>query len=280
MSSKTKAKGNRAESRNLEHNYNIQKKRKSRLITIATISVTVVLIVVVVHFLPASPPQTVKGNDLPSTMYGFHLISNSPLISPNAPSFLFLGSEACPFCAAESWPIFLAMHTLGGSWKGTSFIYSDPTDVYPHTPGISFYNASLDSAPINFIEFEMSNSTWAPLQKLNQSVQQIYDTYDPHGYIPFLLVDGIYARTGSSYLPSVLSGLSYSTVYSIITNKSTRLLPQVFSEANNITSLVNSLSSRFHASSPSVLSRSSDYGSTAYLMASYSVRAYIILGKV
>jgi len=60
----------------------------------------------------------------------FTLVSNSILSEYGKIVILFIGAEACPFCAAESWSIVSALSKYG-TWNGLSPIISNATDSIP-----------------------------------------------------------------------------------------------------------------------------------------------------
>jgi hypothetical protein len=144
-----------------------------------------------------------QRTSLPIDIGDFQKISNKILLSGGKPWILFMGSEACPYCAAESWAIFDYLNQKG-TITNIQYIYSNSSDIYPNTPGISFANSSFESKSIGFTGIEMSNRNWQPLNDINQSDLNLFNQYDSKGEIPFILVDGIYLKLGSSYSPGLL----------------------------------------------------------------------------
>jgi hypothetical protein len=127
------------------------------------------------------------------------------------PVVFFYGSEACPYCSAGSWAIFEALQQFG-TWSGTGYASSSPTDVYPNTPEVSLSGSSLASSYISWDPREDPDT-----QQINapstDAVEHAYvSTYDSGGSIPFFVVGGVYIHVGSLVSPAVLQGLSASQV--------------------------------------------------------------------
>ncbi len=156
---------------------------------------------------------TSPGNSaLPNSIGDFSKESGASYSPVGNINVLFIGSQACPFCAAESWSIYLALSSLGGKWTDLSFIYSNRSDIFPDTPGLNFANATYSGGGITFHGYEISNRNWTPYQKLNNTNDALFNQYDQKNDIPFMLIGGVYGHTGSSYPPSILANVTGGTV--------------------------------------------------------------------
>lgn len=152
---------------------------------------------------------------------------------------LYIGSEGCPFCAAESWALYNSLRNYG-SWSGVTQSYSNSTTKYPDTPGLSFYDASLSSSAVHFTGYETYSSNWKPLEKLNQTDQSLFQEYDPLEKIPFVLTDGIYMRVGSAIKLSLLHNFTTQEVLNDLSSKTaTSHSSAILSESNNISGVLN-----------------------------------------
>ena len=151
-----------------------------------------------------------QRTSLPIDIGDFQKISNKILLSGGKPWILFMGSEACPYCAAESWAIFDYLNQKG-TITNIQYIYSNSSDIYPNTPGISFANSSFESKSIGFTGIEMSNRNWQPLNDINQS------DLNPTSYdilTQFILGIGNSAMT--NYANSLFSQLTFIYIYFVV----------------------------------------------------------------
>lgn len=175
---------------------------------------------------------------LPPYVGRYALVSQKPLISGGKPVFLFIGSEACPYCAAESWAIVSALSSVG-SWEGLAPIISNATDSIPSVPGYTFANASLSSSSLVLWEVELNTRSWAQyLQQPNQTELALWQKLDPNGIIPFILIGGMYLGLGTFINPSLEENAQWNAVYSSVQNETGQFALQVHSEAENITSVL------------------------------------------
>lgn len=166
------------------------------------------------------------------TSIGSFLKVATPVAHQNKVTLLFIGSIACPYCAAESWVLYEALQHFG-KWSGTQFIYSNSTDIYPNTPGLEFSNVSLTSSNVQFSGFEIYNRSWEPLQTLNHTDRELFSKYDQSGSFPFIMIGNSYLELGSSYSPSILSNLTCQQVLNYINSGGQGQIPSNISEQVN-----------------------------------------------
>ena len=97
-----------------------QKSRNSnwRLATVAVIAIVLFLVVYIALF-----QTNDSGNSQQSerTIGDFSRVSNSPLTDDGKVVVLSIGAEACPYCAAESWPPFEVYLILKSSFNKYSW---------------------------------------------------------------------------------------------------------------------------------------------------------------
>lgn len=178
---------------------------------------------------------------LPSSIAGFLKVSNN-VTSPNSKTWvLYVGSEACPFCTAESWSIYYSLEERG-IWMNVTQEYSNSSDIYSSTPGLSFYGATYSSSSIDFTGFEISNTNWQPLQKLNLTDSVLFKDYDFSEKIPFILVDGIFMQVGSATSPKLLQNQTAQDVMNDLKNNViNNFSKSIIREAHNITEVINEI---------------------------------------
>lgn len=194
--------------------------KKSGVVIIAVLFITILLVLVAIYETEKLPTGTSGGNttnNFPDSISGFSKISTSPSQINGKIPVQFIGSLACPFCAEFSWSLYSVLAS-SGTWHGIEDIYSNYTDRYPDTPGLSFANATYSSLSIVFLENEISNRHWESYQSLNTTNQKLFSSDDPSGEIPFILIGGMYLRIGDYYSPAVLANTSGSSIMTWLSN--------------------------------------------------------------
>ncbi|MGH3261665.1 MAG: DUF929 family protein [Trebonia sp.] len=153
-------------------------------------------------------------------------ISGAPLTSGGKPEVLYLGAEYCPYCAAERWPMIVALSRFG-SFKGLATIRSAAVDgtgaaePFPNTATWTFAHASYASKYLTFTPVEeytnipdKSTGGYTPLDTPTAQQQALITKYDAanRGAIPFIDYGNKYMSVGASYDPGVLSGRTWSQI--------------------------------------------------------------------
>lgn len=181
----------------------------------------------------AGTGQTNKPRSIPGT----------PLTQNGKPQVLYVGAEYCPYCAAERWALTQALSRFG-TFSDVGLIRSSSTDIYANTATLTYYKSSYASKYLSFVPVELQTVTKKTLQKPTQQQTALLQKYDVPPYVPSSSAGSIpftdfankYAIIGgSSYLPKVLSGLSWSQVASAMANPASPVAKQVDGAANYIT---------------------------------------------
>jgi hypothetical protein len=138
------------------------------------------------------------------------------------PAIVFVGEESCPFCAAERWPLTVALSHFGTrSHLGAT--RSAATDVYPNTATLSFRTASYRSSHLTLRTTELTDNRGhrlQPLTPLDTTLIHRYDvppyvnSADQSGAVPFLDIGNRYILAGAQYSPQILAGLSPAQIAS------------------------------------------------------------------
>jgi len=99
---------------------------------------------------PASVSDTVRAAGVTSVPQSIE----APALTDNGkPKVLYIGAEYCPFCAAERWPMVVALSRFG-TWTGLAGTESGAKDVFPNTQTLSFHGAKFTSDYLTFAGFE------------------------------------------------------------------------------------------------------------------------------
>lgn len=173
-------------------------------------------------------------------------VKASALSSNGKPEVLYVGAEYCPFCAAERWPMTVALSRFG-TFHNLGLTSSESNDVYPNTATLSFYGSTYTSRYITFVGREVEDRNGQPLQKLTSAQQKIFATFDAPPYtqssgsIPFVDVGGKYVVNGASYDPQVLHGKTHIQIADALHDPSSTVGKNVGAVANVLTASICTL---------------------------------------
>lgn len=127
------------------------------------------------------------------------------------PFVLYMGAEFCPYCAAERWPLVIALMRFG-RFTGLKATRSSSNDVDPDTATFSFLGAHYQSQWLDFQGVELSDRNQRPLEKPTPSQEQRFRKFNrpPYtqypGSIPFVDVDDHWIQVGASVSPTLMGG--------------------------------------------------------------------------
>ncbi len=191
-------------------------------------------------------------SSLPKEIGDFSRVSSHIIVMGGKIPIFFFGSMACPYCAEESWSIYVSLKVFGGNWNALQYIYSNSSDIYPNTPGLSFANSSFSDSRITFYGYEMSNRNWLPYQTLNASDDALFNQYDPNNNIPFILIGGMYLHIGDSFPPSTLTNCTGNTIMKWLDNGVNNTITEhIVNESNVILAVIHTMENSYSAVSNS-----------------------------
>jgi hypothetical protein len=165
------------------------------------------------------------------------------------PEILYVGAEYCPYCAAQRWPLVVALSRFG-SFENLGGTESGAADVFPSTPTFTFHGATYTSDVIAFTAVEthtnqpdpaggytaLDTPTTAQVQLLQRYDQQPYTT--KAGAIPFLMIGNRYVSIGASYDPSLLQGLTRDQIARALSDPTSEVARAVDGSANTLTAAI------------------------------------------
>jgi hypothetical protein len=145
--------------------------------------------------------------------------------SNGLPQVLYVGAEWCPNCGATRWSLAVALARFG-TFSGLSTTYSSSTDTDPHTPTLSFRDASYKSTYIDFDGKEQVDGNNKPLQALTTAENALFEQYGGStpgspGY-PFIDFGGKWRQNGTAFDPTVLAGMTPDQVASTMGNATSK----------------------------------------------------------
>ena len=170
-----------------------------------------------------------------------------PLVIGGKPAIVFVSEESCPFCAAERWPLAVALSHFG-TWSHLGATRSSATDIYPSTATLSFRTARYQSATLSLRTTELADSLGRPLQAQTPLDTRLVSTFDvpPYvnsadqsGAVPFLDIANRYILAGAQYSPQVLAGLSTSQIARQLSNPSSPVARAIDGSARLIIAAIN-----------------------------------------
>ena len=173
--------------------------------------------------------------------------AGSPLSIDGKPGVVFVSEESCPFCAAERWPVVIALSHFG-TWSNLGATTSSSTDVYPSTATFSFRHATYTSPYLALRTTELTDNVGHPLQSLTRLDNSLLGRYDvpPYvnnadqsGAVPFLDIDNRYVLAGAQYDPQVLAGLSMSQIAAQLKDPASPVAKAIDGSANVLIASIN-----------------------------------------
>jgi DNA-directed RNA polymerase specialized sigma24 family protein len=195
---------------------------------------------------PSDPAAVERALDaVPSSVYSsigagavpIHLTQTGfPALAVNGkPEVLFIGEEWCPFCAAERWPLALALSRFGRLGH-LQVIASAQDDAYPGTASVGFHGATYDSRWILFVGREIQDSDHRPLDVTTPLEQSLLQSSG--GSVPFIDIGGRWVSRGDAVSPALLQGRSALDIARAIADPSTPISQAVVAEANQLTAAI------------------------------------------
>jgi hypothetical protein len=152
------------------------------------------------------------------------------------PLVLYIGAEYCPYCAAQRWPLIVALSRFG-TFSGLHTTTSSSSDAFPDTPTFTFHGATYTSDYIDFRAVEESDRDQQPLETPSTADQQVYGKYGA-GSIPFIDFGNRYVMSGATYSPDLLSGASWQAIADEVRDPSSAQARAIVGSANLLTAAI------------------------------------------
>jgi Domain of unknown function (DUF929) len=197
---------------------------------------------------PASVLDTVgKGSQVDVLPKSINV--QQSLTADNKPLVVYIGAEYCPFCAAQRWPVTVALARFG-TFTGLGLSHSASDDSFPNTQTLSFHGSTYTSQYLSFQGVETSTNirqgsgytkldTLTPLQNQVMTLNAPpYVSQDAAGSIPFLDFGNKYVIAGSSFSPELLSNKSATQIAAAINDPGSAIGKSVNGAANAFTAAI------------------------------------------
>jgi hypothetical protein len=145
---------------------------------------------------------------------GLTPIKDSPLRASGKPDLLYVGAEFCPVCAAERWPLYVALSNFGTFTPAPGEIHSGLTDG--DIPTATFYGTDYNSAYFSFTPEETTTNQragnyYVPLQQLTPAQQALWQSHTNQSF-PWLDFGGKEELATAQYSPSELEGQTFADI--------------------------------------------------------------------
>jgi len=177
-------------------------------------------------------------------------VTGSPLVANGKPEVLYVGREYCPYCAAQSWALIVALSRFG-TFTGLTTIRSGNYHPFPELDTWTFYGSAYSSRYLAFVPVETKSnvltartanpqdgSSYTELQKLTAAEQAVSNRYDYLGSVPFLDFGNKSVIVGSSFNPLVLQKLTWSQIAASLRQPASLAGWAILGAANYITAAI------------------------------------------
>lgn len=197
----------------------------------------------VISRIPASEFDTV-GVPRSSVFAMPSAIKTSAMTKDGKPRVLYIGAEWCPFCAAQRWPLAIALSRFG-TFKNLGQTASSAMDVYPGTPSLSFYRATYTSSYVWLDAYELQDNARNTLVTLSKSDANLFNTVGGAGF-PFIDIGGRYT-VGTMYDPGLLhastsdqysNALTYAEIEAGLKDPNSAIAKAIVGSANALTAAI------------------------------------------
>lgn len=170
-------------------------------------------------------------------------VTDQPLKDASGkPLVFYFGAEFCPYCAAERWPLIIALSRFG-TFSGLATSTSSSTDVFANTRTFTFRSATYTSDVIAFQSVEASDRDGNGLQSPSAAQQALITKYDQGDTIPFLDIGNGYVLLQPSYMPDAIRGMSWSQIATALGNPESPQAQAIIGSANQLTAAICTLTS-------------------------------------
>jgi hypothetical protein len=184
-----------------------------------------------------TPPPNVTG---PTS------ISGPPLTHSGKPEVLYIGAEYCPFCAAQRWPLTVALGQFG---KFTNLQETRSAVSEGNLATLSYYGSTYSSPYLDFVTYEVytnqpKGNSYEPLETPPSDVQTLWAntiaqvTGSQNPTFPFVDVGGKYVIYTSQYPYQSLSGLNFDQIANQVGSNATQLGAQIDASAAQLTKVI------------------------------------------
>ena len=167
-------------------------------------------------------------------------VHGASLVADGKPEMLFIGAEFCPHCAAQRWPLYIALSKFGTFSPQPGRIHSANADG--DVPTLTFYGTTYTSPYFTFDPVEVytnkpQGNGYAPLQIPTAAQLTLWQDTNG-GAFPFIDFGGKKVLPSAQYLFTPLEHLSFSAVAAQVGNNSTAIGAAIDASAAQLISTI------------------------------------------
>lgn len=180
---------------------------------------------------PIVAPTAVAGPELTATDDG-----------TSVPVILFIGAEYCSFCAAERWPLVVALSRFG-SFSRLYDVQSSPIDFAPNTPTFSFVGVRYHSPYLVFRAYETASDVlgrngYARLERVPASLAAAERAVDPHTVLPVVDVANQLVAKEAALSPITFATMSREQIAGGLADPTNPVTRSIVASANYLTAAI------------------------------------------
>jgi hypothetical protein len=196
---------------------------------------------------PSSVDDTVGAGTATTQLTPPVLLSGQPpLESSGKPEVLFVGAEYCPFCAAERWPLVLALSRFG-RFSVLHNVQSASNDAFSGIQSFSFVHAAYSSPYVAFTGVELYSTSadaeggYAKIASLTPGQSALLARDGTRSgtvgspAIPFVDIANRMVTSISGFSPAVLVGQSQAAIVADLGQPDGPVAEAVVAAANELT---------------------------------------------
>lgn len=171
-------------------------------------------------------------------------VSGQPVLKVDGkPEVLYVGAEYCPFCAAERWPLIVALSRFG-RFSELKDMQSAQLSVFPGTQTFSFVGSTYTSRYLAFTGVELYSDTvnsqgeFARIATLSPVETLAIGRYGPRsdpGTYPFVDIGNRMVTSTSAFSPAVLVKQSQAGIAGGLNQADSPVTQAVVASANQLT---------------------------------------------
>ena len=167
-------------------------------------------------------------------------VNGQALTADGKPELLYIGAEWCPHCAAQRWPLYIALSKFGTFSPEPGRIHSANLDG--DVPTFTFYGTKYSSPYLTFAPVEVytnkpQGNGYAPLQTPTQAQLTLWQDTNG-GSFPFVDFGGKTVLPSAQYLFTPLQNLPFSAVAAQVGNNSTVIGADIDASAAQLISTI------------------------------------------
>jgi hypothetical protein len=176
------------------------------------------------------------------------LTGQPPLTAHGRPEVLYVGAEFCPFCAAERWPLVVALSRFG-HFSHLSNMQSAPASVFPGVQSFTFVGSAYTSRYVSFTGIELYSgavdaegvytriATLDPFESLLLARYGTAPAADGSatGAFPFVDIGNVMVTSTSGFSPEVIVGQSQGAIAAGLSQPSEPIGQAIVASANYLT---------------------------------------------